>query len=154
MIYMKKGFTLLEVMLALAIFAFAMTALVSFHARGYVNDAKARRLSVAVALARAKMTDTQIDVEKEITKGAFPEEKSDAGEFEKPYDEYKWKVEIRKVELPLPPLGDNAGEANKQMMEMMTKQISDAIREIKLTISWMEMETEKSFSVTTHIAKM
>lgn len=151
---MKKGFTLLEIMLALAIFAIAAAALVGFHARGYVNDAKARKLTIAAQLARGKMVDFQLGIEKEIGKGVFPEEKVEEGDFEKPFEDYHWKAEIRKVELPMPPLGEEIGDASKQMMEMITKQISDAVREIKLTLSWKEMERERSFSLTTHIAKM
>lgn len=151
---MKKGFTLLEVMLALAVFAFAITAIVGFNARGYVNDARARRLTTAVSLAKAKMAEYQIDIDKEITKGAFPEEKTDEGTFETPFEDYKWKVEVKKVELPLPPLGEGVGGATKQMMDMMTKQISDSVRELKLTVSWVEMERDRSFSVVTHLAKL
>jgi type II secretion system protein I len=150
----KKGFTLLEIMLALAIFAMAVSAVVGFNARGYVNEARARRLTVAVELARQKMVDAQLDVEKEINKGAFPEEKTDEGEFERPFEDYRWKMEIRKVELPMPPLGEEANEMMKQMMETITKQISESVRELKLTISWKEMERERSFSVVTHIAKL
>lgn len=141
-------------MLALAIFAIAVAALVGFNARGYVNEARARRLTVAVELARQKMVDTQLDVEKELSKGVFPEEKTDEGGFERPFEDYRWKMEIRKVELPAPPLGEEAGVMMKQMMEMITKQISDSVRELKLTISWKEMERERSFSVVTHIAKL
>ncbi len=151
---MKKGFTLLEVMLALAVFGLAMTAIVGFNERGYMNEAKARRMTTAVGLASTKMTDAQLDIEKDISKGSFPEEKTDEGEFERPFEDYKWKLEVRRVELPLPPLGDEAGAATKQIMDIMKTQISDSIREIKLTISWKEMEKEKSFSVVTHITKM
>lgn len=151
---MKKGFTLLEIMLALAVFAVAVAGLVGFNARGYVNDAKARQISIATDLARGKMVDYQLEIEKEINKGSFPEEKAEDGGFDRPYDNYRWKAEIRKVELPLPPLGENMGEATGQLMQMMTKQISDAVREIKITISWSEMEKERSFSIVTHIVKL
>ena len=144
----------MEVMLALAIFALAVAALVGFQARGYINDAKARHLTIAVELARFKINDYQLDIDKEISKGSFPEEKSEEGEFEKPYEDYRWKMELRKVELPLPPLGEQQNELTKQVMQTITKQISDVVRELKLTISWKEMEVERSFSVTTHIAKM
>lgn len=144
----------MEIMLALVIFAIAISALVGFNARGYVNESRARKLTVAVELARQKMVDAQLDVEKEINKGAFPEEKTDEGEFERPFEDYRWKLEIRKVELPAPPLGEEAGVMMKQMMEMITKQISDSVRELKLTISWKEMERDRSFSVVTHIAKL
>ena len=150
----KRGFTLLEIMLALAIFAMAMAAIVGFNARGYVNEARARKLTQAVELAREKMVEAQLDIEKEINKGAFPEEKADEGEFEKPFEDYRWKLEIRKVELPMPPLDEESGVMMKQMMEMITKQISDSVRELKLTISWKEMEKDRSFSVVTHIAKL
>ena len=150
----KKGFTLLEVMLALAVFAIAMASLVGFHARGYVNEARARRLTVATNLARMKLVDMQLAIEKDLTTGGFPEEKTEEGEFENPFADFKWKSEIRKVELPVPPLGEEAGDATKQMMQMVSKQISDSVRELKLTIIWVEMEKERSFSVVTHIAKM
>ncbi|MBI2091826.1 MAG: type II secretion system protein [Deltaproteobacteria bacterium] len=150
-----KGFTLLEVMLALAVFAFAMTALVGFNARGYVNEARARRLSSAVELARTKMVEYQLEIEKGTAKGEFPEEKTEEGAFEKPFEDYRWKVEVRKVELPMPPISEEEGGGGvQQMMQMMTKQISDAVREIKLTVQWNEMDKERSFSVTTHIAKL
>jgi len=151
---MKKGFTLLEVMLALAVFAFAITALVGFNARGYVNDSRARRLTTAVLLAKSKMADYQLDIEKEVAKGSFPDDKTDEGVFESPFDEYKWKVEVKKVELPLPPLGEGVGEATKQMMDMITKQITESVREVKLTITWTEMDRERSFDVVTHISKL
>ncbi len=141
-------------MLALTIFAMAMATLVALHARGSMNEMRARKLTVATELARQKMVDTQLDIEKEMNKGVFPEEKTDEGEFEKPFEDYRWKMEIRKVELPMPPLGEEAGVMMKQMMEMITKQISDSVRELKLTISWKEMEKERSFSVVTHIAKL
>jgi prepilin-type N-terminal cleavage/methylation domain-containing protein len=152
---LKKGFTLLEVMLALAVFAFAMTALVGFNARGYVNEARARRLSNAVQLARTKMVEYQLEIEKGTAKGEFPEEKTENGEFEKPFEDYKWKIEVRKVELPMPPIGEEEGGGGaQQMMQMMTKQISDSVREIKLTVQWDEMGKDRSFDVTTHIAKL
>jgi prepilin-type N-terminal cleavage/methylation domain-containing protein len=158
-----KGFTLLEVMLALAVFALSASILVGFNARGYLNEGRARRLTTAVELAKTKMVEFQMDLEKEMSKGAFPEDKSDSGTFEKPFDEYKWKVELRKVELPIPPIGGEeggggegggTGGAMQQMLQVMTKQISEAMREIKLTVSWVEMEKEKSFNVVTHIVKM
>lgn len=144
----------MEIMLALTIFAMAMATLVALHARGSINEMRARKLTVATELARQKMVDTQLDIEKEMNKGVFPEEKTDEGEFEKPFEAYRWKMEIRKVELPMPPLGEEAGVMMKQMMEMITKQISDSVRELKLTISWKEMEKERSFNVVTHIAKL
>jgi len=151
---MKKGFTLLEIMLALAVFAFAITALVGFNARGYVNDSRARRLTTAVTLAKTKMVEAQIEIEKDITKGSQLEEKSEEGGFDDPFGDYKWKLELKKVELPIPPLGEGVGLATTQMMEMITKQISDSVREIRLTIMWTELDKEREFSVVTHIAKM
>lgn len=150
----SKGFTLIEVMLALAVFGLAMTAVVGFNERAYVNEGKARRLTTAVQLASAKMVDTQLEIEKEIGKGSFPEDKSEEGQFERPFDDYKWKVELRKVELPLPPMGDTQNEGIQQTMKTMMKQITESVREIKLTISWKEMEKDRSFSLVTHITKI
>lgn len=155
----NRGFSLIEIVIALAILAFSVTALVSFHARGYVNDGKARRLSNAVLLARVKMAELKLNVEKEVAKGSFPEESSENGEFDKPFEDYKWSSEVRRVELPMPPAQEGEeGSAQAgimaQMMQGVIKQISEAVRELKLTIKWEEMGREREFSVVTHIVKL
>ncbi len=153
---MKKGFTLLEILLALAIFGFAVTTLVGFHARGYVNVARARMLTTATELARGKMVDVQLDIEQEMGKGAFPEERSDEGVFDRPFDDYRWKYEIRKVELQLPPAGEGQGQGElmNKYRQQMKEQISEQVREIQLIISWKEMGKDRELKLVTHIVKM
>lgn len=151
----KKGFTLLEVMVALAILGVAVAEIIAFQARGVQLNNRARRLTEATMLARTKMVEYQLKLEQDILRGAFPEEGNEEGSFERPYDMYKFKIEFKKVEIPTPPMPE--GEKQNPMMGMMgmvTKQISAAVRELKLTVIWDEQGKEKNLSVATHLVKM
>lgn len=151
----KKGFTLLEVMVALAILGVAIGEIIAFQARGMLLNNRARRLTEATMLARTKMVEYQLKLEQDILRGAFPETGEEEGEFERPYDMYKYKIELKKVEIPAPPTPE--GEQQNAMMGMMgmvTKQISAAVRELKLTVMWDEQGKEKIISVATHLVKM
>ncbi len=150
----NRGFTLIEVVMALAIFAMAMSAFVGFQGRGYVNNARARKMLVAVDLSRQKMVDWKLQIDEEIKKGSFPEDKSEEGEFEEPFNDYRWKIELQKTELPIPPVGEDEGEVMQQMVKLITKQITDAVREMRLTVYWTEMDKQRELSIVTHIVKM
>ena len=151
----KAGFTLLEVMIALAVLAFAVSALVGFQSRGIVMNARSRDLMVATSLARQKMEEIKAEVQKEKKLGKFPDEKVEEGKFEGDNERYRWKVEFKKVEIPAPPEGD--GESNSGMMgtivKMVSKQLSDSVREVTLTVAWEDLDKERSITVTTHFVK-
>ena len=93
-----------------------------------------------------------IKLDKDATEGKFPatDEESE-GAFDAPYDNYRWHVKIRKVEIPLPP--QEKQDAMASVMQMMAKQISDALREIKLDVSWEELGEKQKVVVTTHVVK-
>lgn len=153
----SRGFTLLEVMMALAVLALAISALVAFQGRGIVMNSKARDLTTATTLARQKMEEIKLQVDKDLRLGKFSDGKTEEGAFETPFDRYKWKFELKKVELPIPPeSGDNQKGGSSIMttiVNMISKQLSDSVREAKLTILWEELDKERQFSVTTHFVK-
>jgi len=109
---------------------------------------------VAVDLSRQKMVDWKLQIDEEIKKGSFPEDKSEEGEFEEPFNDYRWKIELQKTELPIPPVGEDEGEVMQQMVKLITKQITDAVREMRLTVYWTEMDKQRELSIVTHIVKM
>lgn len=149
-----NGFTLLEVMVALAIFGVAIMEIVSFQSRGQILNNRARRLTEATMLARQKMVEYQLKLEQDILRGAFPEEGAEEGEFDKPYEMFKYKIEFKKVEIPAPPAPEGGADMVTTMMGTISKQISAAVRELKLVVSWNEMDKEKNITVTTHLVKL
>jgi len=148
-----RGFSLLEVMVSVAILAISLTVLLTFSGTTLVKSGRAEKLLVATMLARQKMTDIEIDLEKQKKRREFPEERSEDGDFDEPFEDYKWKMEIRKIELPAPVVGEE-GSMQQMIGKQLTKQISQTVRELKLTVSWEEMGEEQSIDVVTHIVKL
>ena len=82
----EKGFTLLEVMLAVAIMAMVMVSLLGLKNRSMQDVMLAERITTATLLAKRIMVET-------ISKPFLPAEEE--GEFEeKEFKEYVWKKTI------------------------------------------------------------
>ncbi|MCB9652585.1 MAG: prepilin-type N-terminal cleavage/methylation domain-containing protein [Deltaproteobacteria bacterium] len=121
------GFTLLEVMVAMAILALSLTAIAGINAAGFANSNYAKYVTVATLLARSKM----IDVEEELRKDGFPDsDKVFDGDFEKEgYPGFRFVATSRKVEMDIGRLissflgGDeedfDAEQLPPQMQEML-----------------------------------
>lgn len=94
----QRGFTLLEVMIALAILAGGTVVLLQAAADNIRTANRAHKMGVATDLARAKM----YDVEEELLQDGFSEmEKTEDGDFsDEGWPEYKWELAIEKIELP------------------------------------------------------
>ena len=103
----RAGFTLLEMMIALAVLGAAYITLMETQSASIRLSTYGKRITVATLLAQAKMEE----VEETLFKEGFPDmDDSDEGDFEDMgYPSFKWDLEVRKVELPL-------GEAMTQML--------------------------------------
>ena len=88
-----------------------------------------------------------------VSAGGSCEEKSEEGQFEEPFDEFKWSMEIKRVELPAPVTGQK-GSIQDVVGQQLTKEISNTVRELRLVVSWTELGEEQSIDVVTHIVKM
>lgn len=94
----EHGFTLLEVMIALAILFGALVVLVgSSHANARAAN-RARMLTAATGLARAKM----LDLEEELLQKGFQDtaETLDGDFSDEGFAKFTWEAGIEKVELP------------------------------------------------------
>ena len=152
----NSGFSLLEVMIAMAILAISLVAILNFHSTAVITSGRAQMVSVATMLAQHQMAQHLIKLEDEMTKGKLPDESSDAGDFsEIGFPNYRWEIEIRKVEIPAPPLPDvEGGDLISKIISSITEQISKATRELKLTVIWKELEEDQSIDVTTHLVSL
>lgn len=149
----RKGFSLLEVLIAVAILAFSFLTLLNFQGQTMFRVGRAEKMTQAVFLAHQKMGEVLLQLEKEyVQQRVFPDDKSENGEFEEPYEKFQWEWNLRKVEIPAPE-GEEGGPM-VAMMTMVTNQIKDTVREVKLTIKWEELGKEKKIDVVTHITKL
>jgi prepilin-type N-terminal cleavage/methylation domain-containing protein len=104
----RRGFTLLEVMVAVGVLAGALTGIVLALQRAMRVENTAKLMTTAVFLARGKMSE----FEDELYEKGFSEfaDKKDC-EFEKEWKRFTCKIYIDKVELP----------SSEQVQTMMTK---------------------------------
>jgi general secretion pathway protein I len=88
----NKGFTLLEVMLAVAILSLVIVSLMGLQSRSSQNIMLAEHITSATLLAKRIMTETL------LIKPQFPREKD--GKFEEEFADYTWKIIV--VPTPVP----------------------------------------------------
>ncbi len=156
------GFTLLEVMVSIAILAVSLTVLMTFSGNTLVASGRAERVTIATMLARQKMVDLELEIQKGLKRGEFPDERSEGGTFDEPYEDYRWEMEITRVELPAPPMpaegeggeGGGAGGIQAVIGKQLTKEIAKAVRQLKLVVTWEELGEEQTLDVVTHIVKI
>lgn len=144
-------------MVAVAILAVSLLAIFNLQSTSLMGSARARRIAVSTELAREKMSKILLDIEKGIVKGEFPEDKEESGSFEEENQpDYTWKLSVKKVDIPVPPLPEGKSEVMGQVFSMVAQEISKSAREVKLTVSWKEVDEseEEGVTVTTHVVKM
>lgn len=178
----QNGFTLLEIMIAMAILSISLLALYSSVGNSLRISGQSEEVDQATQLARRKMSEIMMSLDEDIARGAFPEEKEEQGTFDKPFENYKWSYTIKKVEIPVlqPPsdksaatVGPSASDSGSSspsspqttpglenaaanMAQMVTKKISESVRELKLTISWggENPDDQEKVVLTTHLSKL
>lgn len=149
----NKGFTLLEIMVAIAILSISLVALLTFQGNTMITSGRAERITEATMLARMKMGEIELELDKGLKKGEFPEEETEEGDFEEPFENYKWKLSIKGVKLPAPVMGDE-GSVENLIGRQLTEEIAKTVREVKLEVVWSELGEEQSINVVTHIVKL
>ena len=91
-----RGFTLLEVLVAVAVLGLALVSLLGLHVRNIDLIARDQRVTEATLLARALMT--------EVESGPFPDLGAESGDFELEYpDRYpdlRWEREVTPTPVP------------------------------------------------------
>lgn len=150
----SRGFTLLEVLIAIAIMVTALATIFTIEGSSLGASEKAKRMNVVAMLAKDKMVETEYDLEGKT----FDEiEKEKTAAFEEPFQDYSWKRTIKELQFPTLGTGAAAGaadEQNAQVMEMISKlfsnYLSKALREVTITIIWKRAGKDQTFSVTTY----
>src|SRR5262245_21861898 len=113
---MKRGFTLLEVMIALALLGLGMVVLIKSAAGNIFSTEDAHMMGIATDLARGKM----YDIEEVLLKDGFTDS-SQSQESEKCFDDEGWPnicytYTVEEAKMP----------SFEQMQAMAQKQAEDA----------------------------
>ncbi len=93
-----QGFTLLEVMVALAILAVALVAIADINGQAIRTHSYAKKLSIATMLARSKMVDLESKFIEEGFTSEF-DQKMEGDFSDDGWEEFRWEAEIIKPEL-------------------------------------------------------
>jgi general secretion pathway protein I len=117
----NKGFTLLEVMIAVSILAIALVALFGSQSRSLSLATEAHFNNIAPMLASLKLAELQ--------SGIIPLQ-SDEGDFEDDFSNYSWKIEVSDAALDSFDVLDN---------------LEKPLQQVSLTVFW--KETKYSYSL-------
>lgn len=154
----SSGFTLLEVMVALAIMAISLTVLLQIATNNARATNHARMVTTATFLARGKMVDIEDVI---LEKGFTDTSQEDAGDFrERGFPEFTWESFVERVELPADAtlktqqaVGDQTAKSPSSPMQLMTGflggiassfvepirvGLQESVRKVTLTVVWSE----------------
>lgn len=110
----QRGFTLLEVMVALAILSGALVVLIRIVTGNIANTNKAKMMTVATFLARAKIVEIEDRV---LIEGFIDFDDERKGDFSaEGYPEILWDSNIERVRLPID-MAQQAQQASSTAMQ-------------------------------------
>lgn len=156
--HIPKGFTLLEVLIALAILASALTILMGTMANSGQQAVFSNELTTASQLARSKM----IDIEYELMEEGFStSEQRYSGDFrEEGREDIIWEATVRPVEIPESAKEQFLAQVNSQlfgeqsqgalqgnaafsaMLPMLIGQLPEMINTIGLKVRRIDLQVE------------
>jgi general secretion pathway protein I len=121
------GFTLLEIMVAIAILSSTLVVMLSIVTNNVRSTNHAKMTTSATLLARTKM----VDVEDEILDNGFTDnDENAAGSFKDlGYPQFRWETSIERIELP-----SDLGQRSK---DQATTQTQDATNPMSLLTGFM-----------------
>lgn len=171
---LRKAFSLLEVMVAVALLSLGLVALLQVQARSTELAIRAREMTVATMLARAKLYDCEELLRKNgFSVGDFNE----SGTFDdEGYPTVRWECHAYKPELPVPDSGDieqaaagtgaggAVGEADAQgqapdvgmqflapVLAQVSGVLGESLRELAVVVRWGTADEPQDLVVVTHV---
>lgn len=127
----EHGFTLLEILLAIAILGVALTVIMQQFSAGLRIAHTSKTYTTATVYAKQLLEEFQLQEEME--------EGEEAGDFD---DGYTWKVSILPFELALE---EGSTEEDAELFEYLPLEVY----RLESVVSWMEGEKEKRVSLVT-----
>lgn len=151
----QKGFSLIEILIAVGILASAVVVIVGGVTKALSIQVSDEERLQAVTLANNKMVELTHQIDTDLQMGKFPDDEEKNDVFAEPFQSYEWRYTIKKVEIPLASSsGENA--MIQGTMKNIVTELSKAVREIKLTVSWNSKsdDLKKEVVLTTHVVNL
>jgi len=155
----RQAFSLIEVVVAIGILGFMLTALFSLQATAARSVTYSRNVQMAALLAKDKMLELEWMLRKDGFRLGEATLSGDFSEAEAP--EIQWSAEIRKVEPEalVAQAGDLGGVHPLAAQAFpifghLGKMLSEQLREIRLTVRWKEGRFDEEFEVVTHVVHL
>ncbi|RYF08246.1 MAG: prepilin-type N-terminal cleavage/methylation domain-containing protein [Deltaproteobacteria bacterium] len=169
----QRGFTLLEVLVALAIMGISLTVLLQAQGAALRSASRSRDMTVATLLARGKM----IDIEKHLFHDGFSLSTEDeSGDFSaEGASEMKWHYRISEVEFDMSALlslcdkfapgsakgGDSSARSDCESflgglgasIGGFTEELGRSLRAVELTVSWAEGKFTQKMSLRAMLSR-
>lgn len=127
----ENGFTLLEVMVALAIMSIGLGICMQLFSGSLRAVQKSSQYTDAMFLGQQKMEEWSSKIPLE--------EGSESGRFDNEFSDYSWSVEVRPYQGEV---GNMKGKINEE------NQLSMEIMQINVRIGWQDGEKERTISLT------
>jgi general secretion pathway protein I len=171
-----RGFSLLEVMVAIAIMALSLVVIVRITSMNVRAAAHSRMITAATFLARSKLAAVEDDI---ITLGFTDSDQEDGGDFgDEGYPKFRWESLIERVELPTDIASKAQETAGEKTMEAQTGPsanpmaamagmmggfmssliepvrigLQESVRRVTVKVKWEEIgRDEQSFEVVTYM---
>jgi prepilin-type N-terminal cleavage/methylation domain-containing protein len=161
------GFSLLEVMVALALLALSFTSLILVQARATRMAYQSRNISIATQLARMQLSECKRQVQKDIA--AASDFKLDGNYTELGHPNFTFECHAPKFNMKAPStsgleqgIKKNAKEAAKKdvgttasvsapFISMVTDSLGNSVRELVVIIRWTDNNVEDEIRVVTHV---
>ena len=135
----EKGFTFLEIMVAVAILSIALIAALRAQSQSLSIAGESIRSTNVVFLAREKMSEFELE-------GNIQEGKTD-GTFEK-HPGYRWEIEVKEAPNPFKNLQiEGLKDVSPEGFKI------EALKDVILTILWKEGSIERRYSIETLLLK-
>lgn len=172
----SAGFTLLEVMVSVAIMSLALLALIEITTNNVRSAAHARQLTQATFLARTRIAALEDQI---LVDGFVDTDQEDGGDFaDDGHPEFRWQTLIEKIELPTDAAQKAQEQATQQQMQATTGPsvnpmsaltgmiggfmtsliepirvgLEESVRRVTVRVLWREVgRPEQSFELVTYL---
>lgn len=135
----EKGFSLIELMVAIAIFGSAVAALLALHTTAARHEAHARNLFTAASLLRHSLAEVEL--------AGFPDLGEEEGNYGEMFPGFRWRRTV--TDAPLDTLLAQAlGGVSAQSLGIVIPAGLGGLREARVEVLWEEGPVAREVSAT------
>lgn len=132
-----RGFTLIEVLIALSVLVGGMMMISMAWSGNFLKMRKTTLAYDVATLLERKMVETEAKYKDKVKD--LSDDAEEGGDFGEGYPQYRWEMKVHKMEFPdissiLAGQEGGADETLIGMVKQMTEYLSKTIKEVKITV--------------------